>query len=75
MPKEWEDLTDEEKQPFFDAADSILRPLRYCNRVWYAWDIGTMSEQDFVPANEKQEILEETAWYLYNNFVPRRTDV
>ena len=75
MPKEWEDLTDGEKQTFLDAAHSILRPLHYCSRMWVAWDMRTMSEQDFVPANEKQEILEETAWYLYNNFVPRRTDV
>ena len=75
MPKEWGDLTDGEKQPFLDAAHGIPAPLHYCSRMWLAWQIGTMSEEDFVPANEKEEILIETACYLYNNFVPRRTDV
>ena len=30
-----------------------------CSRVWAAWGVGTMSEDDFSPASECDELLDE----------------
>lgn len=38
---------------------TILEDLYYCGRVWEAWDIGTMSKDDFILATEYDELIEE----------------
>jgi lysophospholipase L1-like esterase len=35
-----------------DAIREELRGLYYCGRVWRAWNDGTMTEDDFHPAEE-----------------------
>ncbi len=35
-----------------DIVREHLRGLYYCGRVWEAWSVGTMSEDDFSPAEE-----------------------
>jgi len=41
-----------------DAVAEALSGTYYCNRVWSAWGVGTMSEDDFAPANEDDNILD-----------------
>lgn len=36
-----------------------LEDLFYCDRVWSAWDLGTMSEDDFSLITEDEEFMEE----------------
>ena len=31
----------------------------YCGRVWSAWGVGTMSEDDFTPSEQVDEVLDE----------------
>ena len=33
----------------------------YCDRVWSAWGCGTMSENDFYPAEDDEDWVNETA--------------
>ena len=46
-------------------ASEVLQDFYSCTRVWEAWSYGTMSRDDFKLANEDDEILEDTARYLY----------
>ena len=41
-----------------DAVAGALSGTYYCNRVWSAWSVGTMSEDDFSPADEDDDILD-----------------
>lgn len=34
-----------------------LGDLRYCNRVWSAWNIGTMTQDDFSMAGDDSDII------------------
>ena len=40
------------KEQIGDIVREHLRGLYYCGRVWEAWSAGTMSEDDFSPAEE-----------------------
>lgn len=42
-----------------DAVARALHGIYYCGRVWDAWDIGTMGEDDFTPAAEVDGVLDE----------------
>lgn len=42
-----------------DAVIAGLSGTYYCGRVWSAWQIGTMSQQDFTPAAEVSEVVDE----------------
>lgn len=50
--------------------DLICRSLDgeywYCDRVWSAWQDGTMSQDDFYPANEAEDMIEELADAIVN---------
>jgi len=41
-----------------DAVADSMTGLYHCGRVWSAWGVGTMSEDDFSPAGEDEEILD-----------------
>ena len=62
---EWEKFPETKKQRFYDMASEVLQDFYSCTRVWEAWSYGTMSRDDFKLANEDDEILEDTARYLY----------
>lgn len=47
-----------------DAISEGLRGTWHCTRVWEAWDVGTMSEDDFVPVDETDTPAELTAAVL-----------
>ena len=42
-------------------ASEIPNDIYACTRVWEAWSYGTMSADDFVPANEESDLLAEVA--------------
>jgi len=42
-----------------DALASGLTLTYGCSRVWSAWGVGTMTEDDFYPADECDELLDE----------------
>jgi hypothetical protein len=42
-----------------EAIAESLRGLYYCNRVWSAWSVGTMSQDDFYPAEDQTESIDE----------------
>ena len=42
-----------------EALASALTSVYVCGRVWSAWGVGTMSEDDFIPASESDEVLDE----------------
>jgi hypothetical protein len=49
---------EETRQRMRDAVAGALTGLYYCGRVWSAWSVGTMSEDDFSPADEDDNIIE-----------------
>jgi hypothetical protein len=42
-----------------DALTKALTSTYVCGRVWEAWNVGTMTENDFQPAAECDELLDE----------------
>jgi hypothetical protein len=42
-----------------DAIAEGLRGLYGCGRVWSAWSVGTMGEDDFYPADESDECIDQ----------------
>jgi len=42
-----------------DALAGALTSTYVCGRVWSAWNVGTMTENDFQPAAECNELLDE----------------
>lgn len=49
-----------------DARDAVRNAIAaqlvgtyYCGRVWSAWQVGTMREDDFTPAEEVDEVLDD----------------
>lgn len=42
-----------------DAVIAGLSNTYYCGRTWSAWQVGTMHQQDFTPAAEVSEVVDE----------------
>jgi len=42
-------------------ASELPSDIYACNRVWEAWSHGTMSQDDFTPANEESDLIAEIA--------------
>ena len=42
-----------------EALAAALTDTYVCGRVWSAWGVGTMSQDDFIPASECDELLDE----------------
>lgn len=66
-------MTDERAEPVQRLSDAGLREklhdalaseLEYgaydCTRVWEAWSVGTMSQDDFVPVTERLDDIVST---------------
>lgn len=43
------------------VADGLNETVYTCSRVWSAWGYGTMSEDDFAPAWEDDELVDDLA--------------
>lgn len=59
------DLTDEQRERVADAVAEALADVYACGRVWEAWSYGTMSEDDFSPAGEDPDILDNVIDAVY----------
>lgn len=44
---------------FDEELKSILKGNYHCGRVWEAWEIGTMTEEDFTPLEEDEDFISE----------------
>lgn len=64
--KAFEDLSEERQGYFQDKATDLLSGLLWCQRVWEAWDKGTMDKHDFVDADEDDLVVYTTAVALYD---------
>ena len=52
-------LTDEQRQALIDMLnEQHMTAVYHCLRVWEAWSVGTMSEDDFQPASESEMAAE-----------------
>ena len=63
---EWENADDFTKSRLREEARLILFDLYSCARVWEAWGYGTMSQSDFVPADEDDDTVENTAVRIFS---------
>lgn len=63
----WEELSDEAREPLIGAACRVLEAhdLLICTRTWNAWSVGTMGENDFVPAFEDDNVANDVAEDLF----------
>ncbi len=52
-------MNEEQKQAVRDAVASALGHAYDCQRVWSAWDVGTMSSNDFSLVAEDDERLND----------------
>jgi hypothetical protein len=64
-------FTDEQLR---EAAVKALRGLYVCGRVWSAWRVGTMSEYDFLRADECNEAIEEATAAIRELIAPAGAD-
>ena len=64
--KTWEELTEEDRKPYFDKAIEVLQDHLTCTRVWSAWGYGTMTQDDFGLAAEDANIVSDTAKMLFD---------
>lgn len=51
-------LNEAQRAAVRDAIAGALTGVYYCGRVWSAWGIGTMSQDDFTPAANVDEVLD-----------------
>jgi len=55
------------KQAIKDVLANHFRGGIYaCTRVWQAWQVGTMTQDDFIPLDEDDDFLEDLATELLN---------
>ena len=62
-------LPEEVKEKYYQRVTETLDGFLWCNRVWEAWYIGTMSESDFIPAGEDPDVIHEHAVKMYGLFL------
>jgi hypothetical protein len=53
-----QNLNEAQRAAVRDAIAAALTGVYYCGRVWSAWNIGTMSQDDFQPAADVDEVLD-----------------
>ena len=65
--RDFDELTDEERQPYLDHVANMADGLLYCGRVWSAWEVGTMEADDFQEMGE--EWIYQQAKEMYKFFI------
>lgn len=65
----WDELSEGDKEKYRKIAASVLSGLHWCQRTWDAWAQGTMSEDDFIAADEDEQIIEDAAFDIYDFMV------
>lgn len=56
----YEKAVEKEKENHREELCKILDDTLLCSRVWEAWEVGTMSQDDFCLAVEAEDFFEET---------------
>jgi len=51
-------LNEAQRAAVREAIAAALTGVYYCGRVWSAWGVGTMHENDFTPADQVDEVLD-----------------
>ena len=69
----FEQLTEAQKQKFLDHVANTLDGFLWCDRVWSAWGVGTMSQDDFSPAGT-DEVIYEHAVSMYIMFLEMKRE-
>ena len=69
----FEQLTETQKQKFLDHVANTLDGFLWCDRVWDAWYVGTMSQDDFSPAGT-DEVIYEHAVSMYIMFLEMKRE-
>lgn len=62
-------LPEETKQNFYDQVANTLDGFLWCDRVWEAWSVGTMSQDDFSPAGDDEDVIYEHAVNMHIMFL------
>lgn len=62
----FEDLTQNQQNIYFEKSSEMLSDLYYCTRVWEAWGYGTMTSNDFINASEDDDVVADHAKELYD---------
>ena len=62
-------ISEEKKQKFFDHVANTLDGFLWCDRVWSAWSVGTMTQEDFGPAGDDPDVIYEHAVSMYIMFL------
>lgn len=70
----FEQLTEAQKQKFLDHVSNTLDGFLWCDRVWSAWGVGTMSQDDFSPAGT-DEVIYEHAVSMYIMFLEMKREL
>jgi hypothetical protein len=63
----FQDQTKETQQKYLDKAASFITPdMYFCTRVWEAWGVGTMSQDDFEAMEDSDDFIHDLAELLFN---------
>ena len=65
IEEEFDALPEETKQKFYGLISDTLDGFLCCGRVWSAWGVGTMSEDDFSPAGDDPDVIHRHAVAAY----------
>jgi len=65
----FDDLSEEAQVRLLDATAEELSDLYWCNRAWEAWQVGTMTQADFVSVGEDDDIVRGVTVALFNKAV------
>jgi len=65
IEEEFDALPEDTKQKFYDLVSDTLDGFLWCNRVWEAWYVGTMSQDDFSPAGDDPDVIHRHAVAAY----------
>lgn len=52
-------MTDQPNTELRDRVAALLEDRYTCTRVWEGWTFGTMRADDFIPASEDEELIED----------------
>ena len=64
--KNWDQLTEDQKNEIIDEVASNCQDVYCCTRVWEAWNYGTMKKSNFHSADNDDEFLYDLAESVYN---------
>jgi predicted RNA-binding Zn-ribbon protein involved in translation (DUF1610 family) len=61
-------LSEKQQQALIDNVKKNLKCLLWCSRDWNAWSTGTMTDEDFIPANDDDDFAYDILNNLFEEF-------